>query len=369
MHRFKTKTYFHFSGHRGQKTKIAILLLITTFLLLSSGCKKTPTEPGKNIPPPGSRDYTWTVDTLNKIAPYNDYAFLWGTSATNVWCIGSGGDIDKMFMHYDGSAWKNFAYPGQGMQPWSIFGFTADDFWAGSQDGTIYRYLNGQFNMFGDYRLPGYPQTVFIKFWGNNPNDIYVVGCAHKTADELNYSIIMHYDGKGWTYVIKPEAKGQFLNIKSGSNDSPNYYLIYLSEYIDSTSIYEFDGKALKRIYNQPELDYNIPGMFSINNNIYFGFEEKLLKYDYKYNRFITLKDFAGANIKTMSHVNGRSENDLFINMNDGIGHYNGTDIQTIFKTYNSTPFDDAVVFEKDVFFLCTDYTKNNFLIVHGQLK
>jgi hypothetical protein len=369
MHRFDIKKCSHFSDFWRLKLKSIVLLLITILLILSTGCKKTPTEPGKDKPPPGSRDYTWTVDTLNKIVPYNFYSSLWGTSATNVWCIGFVGDVDKMLMHYDGSTWKNFAYPGQGMQPWSIFGFTAENFWVGGADGAIYRYINGQFNNFGYYALPGYPLTFFVKFWGDNPNDIFVVGCAHKIADELNYSIIMHYDGKEWTYVIKPEAQGQFLNINRGTNDSPNYYLIYLSEYIDSTSIYEFDGNSLKRIYNQPELDYNIPGMFSVNNNLYFGFNEKLLKYDYKNNRFYTLKDFAGANIKTMSHVNGRSENDLFINMNDGIGHYNGSDIQTVFKLDNNAMFDDAVIFEKDVFFLCTDYKKNNFLIVHGQLK
>ncbi len=162
---FDSKKSSRLSGYWGLKTKTATLLLITILLILSSGCKKAPTEPGKDNPPPGSRNYTWTIDTLNKIAPYNFYSSLWGTSPSNVWCIGLHGDIDKMLMHYDGSTWKNFAYTGQGMIPWSIFGFTADDFWVGGQDGAIYRYINGLFSNFGYYKLPGYPQTDFIKFW------------------------------------------------------------------------------------------------------------------------------------------------------------------------------------------------------------
>jgi hypothetical protein len=179
----------------------------------------------------------------------------------------------------------------------------------------------------------------------------------------------MRYDGKTWNYIIKPEIEGQFIDIKRGLNDSPNYYLINVSGDLDSTSIYEFDGKSIKRIYNQTDIDYNIPGMFSVNDNIYFGFNEKLLKYNYTINSFTTLKDFNGSNIRTMSHIKGRSEKDIFINMNDGIGHYNGSDIQTVFKLDSNVLFDDAVLFEKDVFFICPDPARRNFIIVHGQLK
>jgi hypothetical protein len=340
-------------------------ILIPFFIFLSC---HNPVEPA-NIAP-GRRDYTWTVDTLTKLYPYNSYFILWGTSPTNLWCIGEGGDVDKMLLHYDGSTWKNFGYPGQGIEPWSIFGFSADDFWVGGGFGNIYRYSNGQFNQFGNnLRLDGYSMTTLMKFWGNGPNDIYAVGSAYKTIDSQLYIIIMHFDGNTWNYVIKPEIKGQFLDIKRGINDSPYYYLVSLSEYIDSTSIYEFDGKTLKRIYYQSDMDENFVGMFSVNNDIYFGFDKKVLKYNYKFNSFTILNDFKGTNVRTMSNLIGRSKNDIFINMNDGIGHYNGNDIQTLFKLNNTILFSDAMLFEKDVFFICPDPARRNFFIVHGQLK
>jgi hypothetical protein len=131
-----------------------ILIILVTILSFQS-CK-SPIGPKEDNPPPGRRDYTWTIDTLTKIAPFNSYYFLWGTSATNLWCIGEGGDVDKMLLHYDGLTWKNFAYPGQGIEPWSIFGFTSNDFWVGGGDGFIFRYTNGQFNQYGKYSLEIY---------------------------------------------------------------------------------------------------------------------------------------------------------------------------------------------------------------------
>jgi hypothetical protein len=339
-------------------------ILIPFFFFLSC---HNPVEPD-NIAS-GRRDYTWTVDTLTKLYPYNSYFILWGTSPTNLWCIGEGGDVNKMLLHYDGSTWKNFVYPGQGMEPWSIFGFSADDFWVGGGEGDIYRYKNGLFNKFGDYNLIGYKYTTFYKFYGNNPSDIYAVGNAYNIIDSQLYIIIMHFDGNTWNYILKPEIKGQFLDIKRGINDSPYYYLISLSENIDSTSIYEFDGQKLKRIYYQSDMDENFVGMFSVNNDIYFGFNKKVLQYNYKFNSFTTLMDFNGTNIRTMSHFKGRTEKDIFINMQDGIGHYNGSNLQTLFKLDNNILFSDAMLFEKDVFFICPDPAKRNFFIVHGQLK
>ncbi len=50
-------------------------------------------------------------------------------------------------------------------------------------------------------------------------------------------------------------------------------------------------------------------------------------------------------------------------------GIINGSDIQTVFKLDSNVLFEDAVLFENDVFFLCPDPARRNFIIVHGQLK
>ncbi len=75
-----------------------------------------------------------------------------------------------------------------------------------------------------------------------------------------------------------------------------------------------------------------------------------------------------------ISQLFGRTENDLFLAMRDGICHYNGTNIQYIYKF----PFtglgvvNDPMIFEKDLFFCILNmhgsYNTTN-LILHGILK
>ncbi|MDP4115786.1 MAG: hypothetical protein Q8903_06605, partial [Bacteroidota bacterium] len=74
-------------------------------------------------------------------------------------------------------------------------------------------------------------------------------------------------------------------------------------------------------------------------------------------------------NIKNISHFTGRNEKDLFYHANDGIGHYDGSDLKTIFKLDYNVGFSDAVIFEKDVYFVCPNLDKNIFIIVHGKLQ
>ncbi|MCZ7616341.1 MAG: hypothetical protein M5T52_22995, partial [Ignavibacteriaceae bacterium] len=58
---------------------------------------------------PGRRDYVWTVDTL--FMPFNSFTDITGTSPTNVWACGPGGDLDKTFYHYNGQSWNTDLIP------------------------------------------------------------------------------------------------------------------------------------------------------------------------------------------------------------------------------------------------------------------
>ena len=62
-------------------------------------------------------------------------------------------------------------------------------------------------------------------------------------------------------------------------------------------------------------------------------------------------------------------KNDIFIEMNDGLAHYNGTDIEYLFqfdKPY--TAIFRAQLFENDVFFLIYESQTNLSIISHGIL-
>ena len=63
--------------------------------------------------------------------------------------------------------------------------------------------------------------------------------------------------------------------------------------------------------------------------HIYFIMERKIFKY--RKEQFELWKDL--SNTTFITGMSGRSEDDFFSNSIDGIGHYNGKDFQTIFKT------------------------------------
>ena len=98
-------------------------------------------------------------------------------------------------------------------------------------------------------------------------------------------------------------------------------------------------------------------------NNIYAQVGEKL--YKYKNGSIDIFKDFSKQN--NAGGILGRSEKDFFTINWDGIGHYNGTDLITIYEKWNDDWFPGGgIVFEKDVFFIWDD--SYNTFIVHGKL-
>ncbi|MDO8548583.1 MAG: hypothetical protein Q7S39_00325, partial [Ignavibacteria bacterium] len=70
-------------------------------IALIISCNNNPFKPPDD--PPGRRDYTWTVDTLN--IPFTNLTRIWGSSPMDVWAIGPGGDANKTIYHFDGEKW------------------------------------------------------------------------------------------------------------------------------------------------------------------------------------------------------------------------------------------------------------------------
>lgn len=272
------------------------------------------------------------MDTLNKYSNDNGYTQLYVSSPSDVWCVGNWNSYSDRFLHYDGIKWS-FIKDAGAFDPWSTCGFSANDIWFGGGDCTIWHFTNGKINKVGSYPIEGYSDAVYKSFWGNSSNDIYLAGCIYTHSHNNILAIIMHYDGTKWEYVVKPEMEAQFLEIKRGIKDSPNYFLISYKVGTtsgDSAGIMEYDGKILKRLYFDENSPLNGPGILSMNDRIYFGFREKI--YKYINNQFVLFKDFCGCNVKNMVKLSGRNEKDMFVDLIGGIGHYNGTDLKPIYN-------------------------------------
>lgn len=345
-----------------------IFIVILTFLFNS--CKTNPSAPEPfdiNSLPAGSRNYVWTVDTLSYVSELNWYIDIWGCDTNNVYITGEGLESLKTLLKYKNNKWYTVAHA-PFMDAWSIYGFSAENYWISGEFGNLYHFNGTGFEHTDLTGMLGTQQDTWIaniRLWGDRPDNLFAVGSTWLKSREGLYCHILHYDGKEWKFLVPPSIKNvQFVDIKNGPADGPNYYLVAAEDDFAGTfnwCIYSFDGKNLKRIYRSP----NVAGLFSTKGRIYFYFDKKWHKYNEKDNSFTVVRDFSSTNIDSQMFF-GRNENDCFVSTTDGIGHYNGQDLMTVFKIKNYDIY-DGLVLEKDVFFV--GQIGNKSIAVHGKLK
>lgn len=316
------------------------------------------TEPPDDDIKPGRRDYTWTVDTLKPAEGRSLPSRMWGANANDVWAVGLAYLNAYCIWHYDGSSWVNYT-PDKYIDPRGIWGTSSDNIWIGSTDGAFWHYDGTTWNKFSETVIPNFQQFIVQSMCGNNPNNIYAVGYADSIDGSTYKAIIMRFDGVKWSQVNIPVIKNSLNKILY--DKVTNKFLITSWIFNQSNElIYSFDGINLENIFSTQEGT----SIYMIGENIYSVV--KSIIYKYQNNRFESLIDFSTTNYAGAAY--GRNEKDFFTINWDGIGHYNGTDIVTIYpKWTNDWSPSGGIVFEKDVFFIWED--SYNTFIVHGRLQ
>ena len=305
------------------KTKIIIIFLFLLFTLLNLSCNKTITEPEDT---PGRRDYVWTVDTLT--VPNNDlfYLFsLWGSSLTDIWAVGSGSTALVTLWHYDGVTWsRNTSSLSSNLM--SVYGFAQNDVYACDAPGNgVYHYNGTQWTNVYTYN-DSKTYLGLNSIWGDARNNIFAVG-GIDTVETSNYKgAILHYDGNTWSVVSISDYRVGFAGMRRGSNASNKYYLMAtrFESTGDTNKIYEYDGKDLKEFYSG-QLTASVN---DINNNAYVCIGKNI--YKYQDDTLVVWKDFSST--AHIGRVWGRSEIDFVTVGSNGLTHYNGTDLITLYQ-------------------------------------
>jgi hypothetical protein len=334
-------------------TQIYLFVICLSFLFLNLNCKKdNPITPPDDTP--GRRDYTWTVDTLKANPGDLFYLFsLWGSSPTDIWAVGSGSSSAVTLWHYDGVSWiRNTSQLSSNLM--CVCGFAQNDVWVSASPGGVYHYNGQSWSMTYTNSVPG-THPGFDNVWGDFPNNVYAVGAIDTINGGYNCEIA-HFNGTGWTIVSTPNHRVSFNGIKRGIKESDKYFLMgtRFENIGDTCKLFEFDGSNLKEIYNNQE----VATVNVISGKLYFCIGKKIFKY--QNNQFVVWKDFSGTT--HLGRVWGRSELDFFTVASDGLTHYNGTDLITLYPT--GLFINDVFVFINDIFILC-----NNRIIIHGTLK
>ena len=156
-------------------------------------------------------------------------------------------------------------------------------------------------------------------------------------------------------YKNKPDNKIYFRLTKIGG-------IIH----VDSTIIYEFANGQYYKLYSSIETRGLQADISLINNEVYFILGNEIAKR--RNNQFQNFLQVDNPNF--YQRIWGRNSKDIFIEMKDGLAHYNGSDIEYLFNFFiPRTHIYGAALFENEVFFLIDEPPTNLSLIYHGVLK
>lgn len=237
----------------------------------------------------------------------------------------------------------------------SIYGFDSTDIWVcDSPGGNIFHYDGVSWNKTGSFPYSGYSLTYLNNIWGAEPNEVYIAGAAYE-QEKGTLATLLHYDGSRWKYISLPDKKMSFGSVrKSGGN---SYLFLKAIQFLSTGDVYkifEYNGSTLNEIFSGKE----VANVREMNGRIYLLIGKKI--YRYQNNQLVLWKDL--SNTTYLGNLVGRSEKDFFGEASDGLAHYNGTDLQTIYPTNLS--INEIFVMENDVFLIC-DFR----IIIHGKLK
>jgi hypothetical protein len=352
---------------------ILTIFLLLGFCLLSLTCK-SPTAPGENVQP-GSRNYTWTVDTV--ITPMNSLGSIWGASPNDIWTGGQGGTGWTRLFHYDGVRWTNWSeYIGCTIN--TLYGFSANDVWMGGEDGKIWHFDGSHWTENFVYRPENAYTVEIMNIYGTNYGDVYAVGVISYSAaiDNINQrGFILHNDGSGWKEVYRANYYSQFALVRGEDG------IIFILNWTflasgDFLSIYQFDGMVIKEIYSGMVDTKGFARFDEVGGKVYFILSHGIYLYEYTYD-FISksksgsfVKQFSIDDPNFYSRISGRNEKDILVSIQRGMAHWNGSDLQNLVVfsnnyTYGSWP---PSIFEKDIFFPAYDASSGANFVFHGKL-
>jgi hypothetical protein len=118
---------------------------------------------------------------------------VWGTSASDVWAVGTNGTL----LHYAGDAWAvlDAGIGTSSSELYGVWGSSPNDIWI---VGDVVVRWNG--SAFTKVTVPGIQNVVFDAVWGSGPNDVWLGAMT----------LAEHYDGQTWTQPNVPFSSFDF---------------------------------------------------------------------------------------------------------------------------------------------------------------
>lgn len=332
-----------------------IIVLLMPIIVMFNSCGDTGVEPE---PQTGRRDYVWTVDTFQLGGFYPTFWRIWGSSPEDVYVIGEGNPPQNNIWHYDGKIWKPVS-DGSYFNLSALYGFSKNDIWLSSVDnGEVWHYDGSMWKLITILQVDGYKKVYIQNFYGTKPNNVYACGQAFRNSDDEAEGMLFHYDGSSWKRFPASGYEGMIFSDVRMINDSTPI-IRATGFHNDLEKILIWNGKNYHEILST----FEGTSLINIGEGVYYSNGKKIYRYGKE--NFTLLHDFTGTDFKVL--LGGRDEKDIFAITKSGIGHYNGTDLQLVYKVVFCCG--SISIFEKDIFIIPL-YEENKLdLIIHGVLK
>ena len=333
-----------------------IIGLIAVITIITNSCKDN--GAGPETLEPGRRDYVWNVDKINPGGESLYLGRIWGSSAEDVWAVGPSSWTATSIWHYNGSFWHCDSIS-RNVNPFAVFGLSNNEVWLGNSNSTIWKYDGAGWSQFGEYKVKGFDRVDINYFDGLSTFNIYGVGFTDSNDDAK--AIILHYNGSIWDFINIPDIK---VGLETVAIEPKTGILVMSGTVYDPSGfiakVYSWDGGTLKELLSGSGWSF----VTKLGEEVFATLDSKIYKYSDK--QLILWKDNTGTGING-NIICGRNRNDFFIGGNNGIVHYNGADFKTIYST--GLTVQRGITFDKDVFFIGTDYVNGKNYIIHGQIK
>ena len=336
-----------------------ILAVCSIIHLILISCNSNPIESSSQ---PGRRDYIWTADTLK--IPFKYLYKIWGDAPDNVWAVGPGGSSSNAIWKYDGDKWSTDNIS-RNITPYGVWGFEKNNVWACGREGKIWNYNGVEWKQSIWFTKQNW-DVGFQEIWGDSPDNVFAVGYAD--SGNTRHAEMLKWNGNVWQEIKIPNFDTYgFIKIRRAANQQGNYFLLgwgQKSDGGDLLALFEYDGKNIWKIYENDFKSQTWSDVERIGDNLLFTIGNRICSYEDK--QFSTVFE---VDINKFYHAFwGRSKNDILISMQDGIAHYNGTDIQYIYRYTGSEEAFSAAVLSNDVFILTNDLHNNLTIIIRGHL-
>lgn len=344
-----------------KQIKRTALLISALIIVVINSCGEGITEPQ-----PGRRDYVWTVDTL--ITHFNTIQDMWGNSNNNIYVVGPGGEGDDRIWHYDGKKWNKIVkYAPPGIK--AIYGFSNSNIWFSGFDGNIYNFDGTNWELNFTYKpQKSFHSIIITDIYGNSPSEIYAVGVTFYDESNTQRGFVLKYNGVDWKEIYEANYNSQFLNIRKDKDKVMIFGIKSgFNERVDTLVFWQLSNNNLREIYSSSADKITFANFSQIGNDHYYIIGKDINRYEN--DKFIKVMSITEPNFAYA--VFGRSEKDFFVNMIDGLAHYNGTNIEYLYRF--KYPFTyllhEPFISENEVFYILYEAPTKLNLILHGKLK